>query len=404
MPPAPATAQQVRTVPVRDLGPVVAQTRQSLGLIFGVWQFGDGRILVNDGTWRRILLFDSTLTTAEVVGDTARGAPILYRFASPLIPFAGDSVLFSDVPSSSLLLVGPGGRVVRTLAPPKASDYHRLRQSAGGADNRGRLLYRGVLPSAPGATVLVDSAPIVRGDFDTRATDTVSLVKMPTVFMYRPAVGADGLYRMRDSIAPVTYIDEWTVHSDGSVAILRSHDYHIDWISPDGSRTSSPKMPFDWRRITDDDKARIIDSTNKAWDAKPLAAKVLTMGEATSMFSRWGVRLDQAATVTLPDGNKGVPVEQYVVPASQIPDYNPPIRAGALRADRDGNLWILPNTSAQSRKGGLVYDIVNRRGELTERVEIPAGRSVAGFGPKGIVYLMSGDREKGFTLERARFR
>ncbi|MBC8088677.1 MAG: hypothetical protein H7Z40_15545, partial [Phycisphaerae bacterium] len=35
----------------------------------------------------------------------------------------------------------------------------------------------------------------------------------------------------------------------------------------------------------------------------------------------------------------------------------------------------------------LNYDVVNRKGELTERIQLPPGRTLAGFGPNGIMYL-----------------
>ena len=70
--------------------------------------------------------------------------------------------------------------------------------------------------------------------------------------------------------------------------------------------------------------------------------------------------------------------------------------------DLDGNLWILPTTSAQSQNAQVVYDVVNGKGELFQRVRMPSGRSVAGFGKGGIVYLVSGDRTNGFFLERTR--
>jgi hypothetical protein len=71
-------------------------------------------------------------------------------------------------------------------------------------------------------------------------------------------------------------------------------------------------------------------------------------------------------------------------------------------ADLDGNLWILPTTSAQSKQGELVYDVVNPKKGLFQRVRMPLGRSIAGFGKGGVVYLQSGDRTNGFYLERAR--
>lgn len=71
-------------------------------------------------------------------------------------------------------------------------------------------------------------------------------------------------------------------------------------------------------------------------------------------------------------------------------------------ADLDGNLWILPTTSAQSQHGELVYDMVSVARSLFERVRVPAGRSIVGFGKGGVVYLASGDRTNGFYLERTR--
>jgi len=65
-------------------------------------------------------------------------------------------------------------------------------------------------------------------------------------------------------------------------------------------------------------------------------------------------------------------------------------------------LWILPSTSAQSVAGELVYDVINRKGELLYRVRLPVGRSISGFAPGGIVFLINGSIKNGFTLERAR--
>jgi hypothetical protein len=50
---------------------------------------------------------------------------------------------------------------------------------------------------------------------------------------------------------------------------------------------------------------------------------------------------------------------------------------------------------------GLIYDIVNSKGELVERVQLPAGRTIVGFGPGGVVYLAVREG-RGMVLERAR--
>jgi hypothetical protein len=50
----------------------------------------------------------------------------------------------------------------------------------------------------------------------------------------------------------------------------------------------------------------------------------------------------------------------------------------------------------------LVYDVMNARGELFERVRLPLGRAIGGFGKGGVVYLTSGDLKSGYHLERSR--
>jgi hypothetical protein len=90
-----------------------------------------------------------------------------------------------------------------------------------------------------------------------------------------------------------------------------------------------------------------------------------------------------------------------VLRPDELPDYFPPVRAGApMRVDPAGNLWILPTTSSQA-KGGLLYDVVNRKGEVTERVQLPEGRALAGFGAGGTVYFAVPGQRNSARLERA---
>ena len=73
-----------------------------------------------------------------------------------------------------------------------------------------------------------------------------------------------------------------------------------------------------------------------------------------------------------------------------------------MRADTEGNLWIRTIPTKQI-PGGPVYDVISREGKLADRVQIPVGRTIAGFGPEGTVYLVSRDGTS-MTLERARTR
>ena len=91
------------------------------------------------------------------------------------------------------------------------------------------------------------------------------------------------------------------------------------------------------------------------------------------------------------------------VPLSKMPAYEPPISPGSARADLDNNLWIVPRTVIGGGTGGLIYDVVNRQGEIVKRVRLPKGRALVGFGPDGVVYMANANEKTAF-LERVRLR
>jgi hypothetical protein len=201
---------------------------------------------------------------------------------------------------------------------------------------------------------------------------------------------------MRFTMDPNPLIDEWALASDGSIAIVRGQDYHIDWIHADGTQHSTGKLPFDWKRLTDEDKQKLIDSVRDNEGPR------LGRGRAGPPPSG-----DGSGRAGARGYSPGTPAEQgppqptvYVPPAlKDIFDFYPPVRRRALMPDLDGNVWILPTSSAQSKNGELVYDVVNVKGDF-HRVRLPVGRSIVGFGKGGVVYMISGDKTNGFNLER----
>jgi sugar lactone lactonase YvrE len=77
-----------------------------------------------------------------------------------------------------------------------------------------------------------------------------------------------------------------------------------------------------------------------------------------------------------------------------------------VRADASGNIWVRTIPTRQV-PGGPVYDVINREGKLIDRVQVPEGRTITGFGADGSVYLVTRDTTgptPTMTLERARLR
>ena len=442
-----ASAMAQQAVPVRDLSAVDAKSSEHFGNIFTVRQLVGGKVLVNDGVRRRLVMLDDKLSNPSVVIDSvSEGGNSYGPRAAPLIPYLADSSLFVDGASLSLLVIDPSGKVAHVMSAPKPGDLRFLAGGTSGVDQQGNLIYRGLQvtiqnrgSATPGQAAAVvqppDSAPILRANFETRTVDTVGRVKIQSGTRMNMSQGADGRMAMKMTVNPLVTVDDWAVLSDGTIAFVRGHDYHVDWIHTDGSKSSSAKLPFDWKRLTDDDKQKLIDSARTAADkaaevAKANAGKpgapsaeaagiermVAALGAGGGGGGAGGGVVVHRVEISGAGGDRGAPTvmasgpggfqmgttQIEFVPLNEIADYYPAIRSGAAKADLDGNLWILPTTSAQAKAGELIYDVVNNRGELFQRVRLPVGRSIAGFGRSGVVYLMYREGTTGWYLERTK--
>lgn len=499
-PPSAVTA----TVPLREVGPVLARSAQSVSSTNQVRPLADGSVFVNDVQRRQVLRFDPTLRNVVVVADTAPGALMPYgQRPVSVLPYLGDSTIVVDATTLSLVVLDRTGRTVRVMASPRPNDINLLANVNLGTyafDGQGRLYYRqggtggpgggggggggnpmammfgagndggrnrggqggggnnnnrnanqnrggdfggppgGGAPGGGGQGAFggpggrgfnpanqPDSVPIVRVDFDKRTADTVTFVKVPKneTQMTR---GEDGSMRLSVKINPLPQADDWALLADGTVAVMRVLDYHVDYYRPDGTHVASEKLPFDWKRISDDDKTKLVDSL------KTMAA---------------------AVTQRMGQGGGGFRMNFEPIAPEKLPDYYPPVRPGSSIADHKGNLWVVPTTSnlsaqlAQQFMGGggpprggfpgagrapgapgalrdstrqgpppaalmaiaaqmanqppLVYDVVDPSGKLIERVQLPAGRQLVAFGPDGLLYLAA--RERGAVyLETARLK
>jgi hypothetical protein len=415
-----------KPIAMRALGPIEAASIERLGSVSGIRELSDGTVIVNDAGKRRLIAFDPTLATARIIADTTAGTNLQYGArATGIIPYAGDSILLVDAGGRAFLVIDGKGGVARVMSAPRPNDVASMVNSGLGApgfDQRGRLVYRTTLMPAFKAPVvgkpytppsMPDSAPLLRADFDKRSADTIAWLRTPVIKVKSMPLPNGGVV-LTPLFAPISTIDDWTMLPDGSVAILRGADYHIDWIESDGTRSSSPKMPFDWKRLSDDDKAAIIDSTRRILDKQlqtPGSGNVNSIVGPGGHGAGAGIPTGHSMTIMPIGGDDGAPQPKLTVPAapqaaqlvepSELPDYYPSVlQSGEMRADFDGRLWILPSTTTQTGKG-LLYDVVDRRGEIVERVRLPEGRALEGFGPNGAVYMTSHGRD-GTHLERAR--
>ncbi|MEP6779691.1 MAG: hypothetical protein ABJC26_07355 [Gemmatimonadaceae bacterium] len=413
--------------PIRELTAIESASPERFGNIFGARELSAGHVLVNDGIRHQLIELDAKLARVRIILDSvAVGGNGYGPTASPLIRYLGDSTLFVDGTAQALLVIDPNGNVVRVMAGPSRADLRFLAGSPSGVDDKGRLVYRvtvmemkqsGLLNSTFTQTQqLPDSASIVRLDLDTRKIDTVGKIKQQSKTKATRTRTADGKFTVQYLIDPLETLDEWAVTSNGVIAFVRGYDYHIDFLHSDGATSRSPKLAFDWRKLDDDDKRHFVDSVRIQYEKMRADAERYGDDDITRMMREMLMRYSAGFALILPKPTPKtdaplpaiqpkitIPASQIAfVPPSELADYYPPVHGGSALPDLDGNLWILPNTSKQSKAGELVYDVVNDRGVLTQRVRVPAGRSIAGFGKHGVVYLMSIDGKHGWKLERAK--
>jgi len=417
-----------------------------------VRQLPDGRVLVNDIVGRRVVLFDSSLASFTLVADTTSATASAYG-ARPggLIAYRGDSTLFVDPASLSMLVIDGKGKIARVMSVPRPNDAQFIIGGPFGTpafDARGRLIYRAPPRFAGIGTVdlthpptFPDSAAIIRVDPATRKVDTLVWFKTQKIVMNITRT-PDGGVRILPVINPLPQTDDWAILPDGTVALVRGGDFHIDFMDANGAITSAPKIPYEWQRLSDEDKVAYVDSARKAMEAQrasgqfgvpgggvvavtggraaPGAGGAQAEGAAASRAA--GLAAGAAAGAALApspgastgagaaagspapgaarDPFGGVQVQLTFVAPTELPDYKPPFTTGATRVDADGNLWV---RTTQNVNGIPVYNVINRKGDLTDRVQLPKNRTLIGFGPGGVVYLGVRDGTTSH-LEKARIK
>jgi len=398
------TARAQQLPPVRPLGPIERVSTEPLRAATTAVALSDGRVYVNDVTARRVLLFDSTLSRAQIVADSTSVTAKAYG-ARPgtLFAFRGDSVLFVDPASQAMLVLGPLGKIDRVMAIPQPTSgapfQFNVLAGSPGFDARGRLVSEisVTVPRAPqgdpGKQLMQppDSALLVALDVVSRAIDTIGSIRtsFPRMSFVRDANGDITSITGTPVLLPV--IDSWAVGHDGTVVAVRGRDFHVDRLGADGQWQSGSKLPFAWEHLSDDAKTAMIDSA-------VAAMKVRRDSMAAAQAQRRPTPGAGGAR-----GGSGAPAPAFIDgrPAlTDLPDYRPAFRFGAARADADGNVWIKTTTLDHDQP---VYDIVSAAGVLIDRVELPPFRAIAGFG-RGVVYLAVVDAEKVVHLERAAIR
>jgi anti-sigma-K factor RskA len=413
-----APSAQQSLPPIRDLALLATRPLTiPKGRIPVIRPLPDGRVFVSVRGTRRLLLVDSAFAVVRVILDSTGNDPRASYGTGEVVTPAG-----SPAPrGSGIASLSTGGRVTTSL--PNHGVVARARGDSTWFVNAdvSSLLPIGpdggigaLLRYEPGLAGAIDplGASLRRGDwwFSIPPAERYPATPRDSELLLRiPVAGApDTLTRIKVWVRmqhggfanPMPVLDDWTVLADGSVAIIRVRDFHVDWIEPDGTRRSTPSIPFNWVRMTDAAKTALGDSVHAYYVANPVGMVV-----GTSLGS---------LQVTVPE----------LIPSALLPDSVPPFGENTATSDLDLRVWIRVYADGERPHplgpGGVlligggrkplfrtapppapVYYVIDKRGTVVERVRMPAGWTLLGVGARGNVFVY---RLTGSDVEIARAR
>lgn len=374
-----AQAQSAAQPATRQLGARDHVIDVSFTAVTGFRALADGRVIVADWAEKTLRLLDPRAGQATAIGREGAG-PAEFGLVGRLYALAGDSTLMLDAGNDRFFLIDAAGRPAGTFRLTDGNPVSSARLL--GADLRGRLYFeRARPPASPGrranSTGVVD---LLRYDRTADRVDTLAQIARPKDER-EYAKSLDGGMLQLVTNLPLAPRDIAAIAPDGRVAIVRGASYRVDWIATDGRVTRGAPAAAPMVRITDAEK--------KAF----LSAQV-----------RRGAIVTQGAP---PGGASGSNRGAISVPRSALDDtemtwpaIKPPFTGDAL-VSHEGQLWV--QRSRAHDDSVAVYDVFDASGKVIDRVALPKGRRLAGFG-RGVVYVVHTDEDDLLQVERYRAR
>jgi len=333
--------------------------------------------MVADPLGQVLLVLDMATGTADTLGRVGQG-PAEYRQPDGLFPLPADSVMLVDLGNGRLTILDPdltfgGTTPISQGTPMSGAMTIRMPQAV---DSRGRIYFQQMMGRMGPGGEMADSAAVLRWDRGSGEIDTVAMVKLEQVQVRRS--GGANAQNVSMSPVPMSPRDGWAVGWDGGLALVRSVDYHVEWIEENGTTTSGPPVEYRPVRVRQADKEEWVDGMA----ANRLSVGVENInGQITTSFRRGGGRETRQQ------------IESY-----EWPDVMPAFKANRIRVAPDGTLWVERYVSAGS---AATFDVFDRAGRLLRQVILPAGRRIAGFG-EGVLYAVYGDESDLQWLEKYR--
>jgi len=363
-----AGSREIRLLETLD----AAFVSEPFAVVQTVRELPDGRVLVADPLGQVVVAIDMDAGTADTIGTVGEG-PDEYQQPDAVWPLPDGKTLLVDLGNSRLTELSPELEFGKTrpfvLGSPMEGNLMMAVPAA--VDGRGDVYFRGI-PS-PDETAEADSAVVLRFAIDTESVDSVARIGIPAQIRQ-----GDG-NNVSVSPVPLSPADAWGVAPDGRFVIARAGDYHVEWISSDGTVTRGAPVEYEPLPIGRDEK--------EAW----LALRGESGGGLTIQMLRADDGLLQVSV-----GRGGAPSDDVDLDSYVWPEYMPPFLGSRINVDSEGRAWV----RAARRAGDQpAYDVFDASGTREMVVRLMSGSRVIGFG-NGKVYVVRMDSVGLQYLER----
>ncbi len=377
-------------VPERNLTAPDARFPEAFGMVGGLRELRDGRILVADPLGQALMVINLQTGTADTIGRVGAG-PGEYKQPDAVFALPGDSTLLVDLGNGRLTVLAPdlsfGETTPIAQGQPQAGGGMRGAMAGmnvvlpRGVDEQGRVYFQALGMGGgmrPGGQ-LPDSAAIIRWDRATGAFEQLGQVKLQERRTETSGGRGNQMVRLRQT--PLSPQDGWGVGWNGRVAAARSDGYYLEWIEPDGRRVRGDDVSYRPVRIRQAEKERWVEGASSSG---LMIGVDMNNGVRTMSFGRGRGGMGGAGDSDVDDYD--------------WPDVMPAFVASGVRVTPEGEVWVRRSVPAG---GDAVFDVFGADGQLKERITLPADRRIAGFGPEH-VYVVRNDEFDLQWLERYR--
>ena len=377
-----------QNVPTRTLAKPDLEYSEPFTQIAGIRELRDGRVVTIDPRDKTIQVVDLRAGTATKLGREGSG-PGEYGLPLSLLALPNDTSAVLDMLNQRLLLINPnatvGGFVDLNVPPPSGGGRGDGVRMVGGnlpriADAKGRMYMEGppfrMTENGPQSA---DSVPMIRWDRGSGKRDTVAWRKVPQgaaqISGGRSGGGQNVSFRVGGG-PPFAGADAMLVAPDGRVAVVRHEPFSVDFISETGQRTRGRPISYEKVKVSEGHKAE--------WRERQRGATAMMMTNDNGRRS---------ATMA--------PQNNVQDPETWGGEFMPPFLTGTNNVvfSNDGYLWI-----ARTGPAGMAptYDVVDRGGNVVQRIVLPKRHRLLGFGNSAI-YLARLDEDDLQYLQKYRF-